>query len=166
MGFFNLSGFIGKLVSGLIAWFPMQYLETKYSTGIALYGFLMLVLFFSSILGYSFDRTTSNKFLQSYNENITNFYNEALGSNKNNLEMTKPGTRLLVFIWPLALGPLVPFSLLSMFWIFEIFNGNEYGTNKQYAIFWGISLMTILISFTYGYFTKALRELKIHKTTP
>jgi len=161
MGFFNIIGLAGFLAGGAIAWGPMLWIEEQYSTDIALSYFLLIALFASSIIGLLADRTVETNIYHSYYNNITQFYYNALGLPLSNIFPYNPYRRTLVFIWPLAIGPVCYFLLICFFATIDtIFYGNGIASKSEYIVYCGFSGLSNIIAFMIAFFTVRMRVIK------
>ena len=160
MVFFNPVGLLIAVVSGVCVLFGIVALpgigvilprgeEAAYA--IVLWGWM------TSLLALTWDRCDLHGLWRSYRVNTSQFFYHAFGEPLPSGVLWNPYRRLAVFIWPLALSPMIVLAVAIATWAVDTFRGLGFAAPHTHAVFCTGSATAFLAAWLYAHLTRSLR---------
>ena len=160
MAFFNLAGLLIAVGCGVCVVFGIEALprvgvilsrgeDAAYT--IVLWGWI------TSLLALTWDRCDLQGLWRSYQVNTSQFFMHALGQPLPPGVQWNPHRRLAVFMWPLALSPIIVLAVAVVTWAVDTFRGLGFAAPHTHAVFCAGSAAAFLAAWLYAHLTRSLR---------
>jgi len=160
MVFFNPVGLLIAVVSGMCVLFGIVALPgigVNLSPGEEGTYIIVLWGWMTSVLALTWDRCDVRGLWRSYHVNASQFYIHVFGQRLPRSMQWNPHRRLAVFIWPLALSPIIVLAVAVVTWAVDTFRGLGFAAPHTHAVFCAGSLVAFLAAWLYAHLTRRLR---------